>query len=191
MLAEMVERKILSTTEETEDERRSKYTTLCIPMWDEIYQWIIEFNTDASIARKIGVHPKTFSRWIGEYVDFADMITRARRERSQLMKHKVYQAACGMTVDLIEEKVLKDGQKVTLKKQQYFPPNVNAADFVSRQPDGDPDYVGPKSVEITNNTTNNFQLDDWEAKRQQILSEIRKLELAGAVDVETIPVEDK
>jgi hypothetical protein len=80
------------------------------------------------------------------------------------MKNQQYQKACGITVTLNKQKVLKDGKVVDYKEEAYIPPDTNAAEYVGRH--DDPDYKPPKSVESGNITINNIQLPQLEQELQ-------------------------
>jgi hypothetical protein len=98
--------------------------------------------------------------------------------------NRMYAKACGEIAQVKQQKMTKEGAIISLVSEIYTPPDVNAADLFLRN--NDPEYKSAKAVEIGSTTINNFQLEGWEDKRQQILSEIRKLEMQSAVDVEPI-----
>src|SRR5690606_25379125 len=120
--------------------------------------------------------------------ELAETITRARQAAGQLLLNKQFAAGCGQKVTVRKQKPLKDGTIVEFEEEQYIPPNVQAAEFWARHMM--PDYVPPKQADTTKNINVNFQLDNWEQKRREILAEIKRLELQSAVDVEAIPVDD-
>jgi hypothetical protein len=103
-----------------------------------------------------------------------EAITHGRRERFQLMKYQQYQKACGMTVVLNKQKVLKDGTIVNITEEQYIPPDTNAAEFVSRH--DDPDYIPPKAEQSNNNAVVFFQLPQIQAEINKIRDELKSLE---------------
>lgn len=169
--------------------RPCKYESHVRPYLDKIYQWLKEGYTDYSIADQLGICHETLIKYKDNYLDLSSLYTRARTERNRLVMNKMFQKATGEKVSLIKQKTTKDGQIVDLVEEQYIPPDVNAADLFLRN--NDPDYKSAKaSNDIGNLTINNFVLDDWQAKRQEILAEIKRLELQSAVDVEAIPVDD-
>lgn len=169
--------------------RPCKYETHVEPYLDKIYKWLQQGMTDYSIADHLGIHRATLIRYREQYNNLSDTYTRAREERNCLVMNRMYAKATGEIATVKQQKIAKDGAIVTLESEIYTPPDVNAADLFLRN--NDPGYKSAKSIEINNNTTNNYQLEDLEAKRKQILDEIKKAELLQAVDVECFPVEDK
>ncbi len=161
--------------EEEEPERRTKYNTLLKPRFKEVVQWIAEGCNDYSIAEKIGVHYNTLSRWKGEYKEFADLYARAQDARNCLTMNSAFKRANGIKVVLKKQKVLADGSVKDYLEEQYHAPDVNAMDLYFRN--NMPGYIGPKSVEITNNTTNNFQLPELEQELQQLAEKRKSLEM--------------
>jgi hypothetical protein len=180
---------VVAINSESKVGRPCKYKSHVRPYLDKIYQWLKEGYTDYSIADNLGIAKCTLIKYKEQFTELTDLYTRARTERNRLVMNKMFQKACGEKVTLLKQKATKDGDIVDLVEEQYIPPDVNAADLFLRN--NDPEYKSAKSIEITNNTTNNYQLEDLEAKRKQILDEIKKAELLQAVDVECFPVEDK
>jgi hypothetical protein len=168
---------------------KGKYETHVKPRLNEIYEWLVKGNTDYSIADNLGICHESLIKYKDEYLELSSLYARARTERNKLVMNKMFLKATGEKVQLRKQKATKDGDILDLTEEQYIPPDVNAADLFLRN--NDPDYKSAKSIEINNNTTNNYQLEDLEAKRKQILDEIKKAELLQAVDVECFPVEDK
>jgi hypothetical protein len=166
--------------------RPELYPTLVKPYFDDIYNWIAEGNTEESIAKKLGIHPYTWICYKKGYTELTELITRARQSAGELMLHKQYQKASGMTISLNKQKVTKDGDVVDITEEMYIPPDTNAADFWARHLY--PDYKPAKGVENGNLTINNFQLPEIDAKIQKLLKELNSLETQSAVDVECIEV---
>jgi len=169
--------------------RPCKYETHVRPYLDKIYQWLKEGYTDYSICEQLGISQDSWTKYKEQYPDLSELYARARAERNRLVMNKMFQRATGEKVRLVKQKATKDGEVIDLVEEQYIPPDVNAADLYLRN--NDPEYKSAKSVnDIGNLTINNFVLDDWQAKRQEILAEIKRLELQAAVDVEAVPVDD-
>ena len=167
---------------------KGKYETEVKPYLDKIYEWLKEGYTDYSICEQLGIHQNTWIRYREEHTELSDLYTRARTERNRLVMNKMFQRATGEKVTLLKQKATKDGEIVDLVEEQYIPPDVNAADLFLRN--NDPEYKSAKADISGQNITVNFQLEDWEQKRREILAEIKRLELQAAVDVEAIPVND-
>jgi len=168
--------------------RPCKYETHVRPYLDKIYQWLKEGYTDYSICEQLGISQDSWMKYKEQYPDLSELYTRARMERNRLVMNKMFQRACGEKVTLLKQKATKDGEVIDLVEEQYIPPDVNAADLYLRN--NDPEYKSAKADISGQNITVNFQLEDWEQKRREILAEIKRLELQSAVDVEAIPVDD-
>lgn len=168
--------------------RPCKYESHVKPYLDDIYDWISQGMTEQSICKQLGIHPFTWIRYKQDNNDLSELITRARQAAGQLLLNKQFAAGCGQKVTVRKQKALKDGSIVEVEEEEYIPPNVQAAEFWARHLY--PDYKAPKSGESTQNINVNFQLADWEAKRKEILAEIKRLELSQAVDVEYTEVND-
>jgi hypothetical protein len=161
--------------EEQETERRTKYNTLLKPRFNEVVQWIAEGCTDYSIAEKIGVHYNTLSRWKSEYKEFADLYARAQDARNCLTMNSMFKKSNGIRVQLKKQKVLSDGSVKDYIEEQYYPPDVNAADLFLRN--NDPEYKGPKSIESGNITINNIQIPQLQEEIKRIEEQRKALEM--------------
>ena len=167
---------------------KGKYESHVKPRLEEIYEWLVNGYTDYSIADQLAISQDSLSKYKEQYSELSELYARARTERNKLVMNKMFQRAIGEKVSLIKQKVTKDGEIVDLVEEQYIPPDVNAADLYLRN--NDPEYKSAKADISGQNITVNFQLEDWEQKRKEILAEIKRLELQSAVDVEAIPVKD-
>lgn len=167
---------------------KGKYESHVKPRLEEIYEWLVNGYTDYSIADNLGICHESLIKYKDEYLELSSVYARARTERNRLVMNKMFQRATGEKVRLVKQKATKDGEIVDLVEEQYIPPDVNAADLYLRN--NDPEYKSAKADISGQNITVNFQLDDWEQKRREILAEIKRLELQSAVDVEAIPVDD-
>jgi len=175
----------IETIETREVGRPCKYETHVEPYLDKIYQWLKEGMTDYSIAEQLGIHQTTWIRYKENYSNLASLYTRAREERNRLVMNRMFAKATGEIATVKQQKMAKDGAIVTLESEIYTPPDVNAADLFLRN--NDPEYKSAKSVnDIGNLTINNFSLDDWQAKRQEILAEIKKLETITTSDYKVL-----
>lgn len=165
--------------------RPCKYETHVEPYLDKIYQWLKDGMTDYSISDQLGIHQNTWMRYKDNYSILGDLYTRARTERNRLVMNRMFAKATGEIAQVKQQKMAKDGAIVTLTSEIYTPPDVNAADLFLRN--NDPEYKSAKSVnDIGNLTINNFALDDWQAKRAEILAEIKKLETIATTDFKVL-----
>jgi hypothetical protein len=175
----------IATIETREVGRPSKYESHVEPRLKEIYQWVKDGMTDYSIADQLGICHETLIKYKDNYLDLSSLYTRAREERNRLVMNRMFAKATGEIATVKQQKIAKDGAIVTLVSEIYTPPDVNAADLFLRN--NDPEYKSAKmSSDIGNLTINNFSLDDWQAKRQEILAEIKKLETITTSDYAVI-----
>lgn len=173
--------------DEPEPERRTKYNTLLKPRFKEVIQWIAEGCTDYSIAEKIGVHYNTLSIWKKEYKEFSELYTRAQDARNCLTMNSMFKRGNGIKTVLKKQKVLANGEIKDYLEEQYYPPDVNAADLYFRNNmDG---YIQAKQVETGQNITVNFQLPEARQKVEQLLTEREKLRAIDVASFEVVEAE--
>jgi hypothetical protein len=140
--------------------------------------------TDYSIAEQLGIHKYTLIRYKEIYNDLSDLYSRAIHDRNRLVMNRMFQKATGIKESLLKQKIDKEGKVHDLTEEVYIPPDVQAADLFLRN--NDPEYKGQKASESGNITINNFNNDDWQTKRKQLLQEIIHLEMQSAVDLEPV-----
>lgn len=161
-----------------------KYESYVLPRLEDIYNWLVQGYTEYSIAASLGIGHNTLIDYKKKYPEIIEVYTRARKERNNLVMNKMFSKATGMIGEVKQEKLTKDGEKVVLKSEIYVPPDVNAADLYLRN--NDPEYKSTKMVEIGGSTTINFNMAELASKREELLSEIQKLQ---AINVETKQLE--
>ena len=165
--------------------RPCKYETHVEPYLDKIYQWLKEGYTDYSICEQLGISQDSWIKYKEQYSDLSELYTRARAHRNALVMNKMFLRATGEKVALRKQKATKDGEIVDPVKEQYIPPDVQAADLFLRN--NDPEYRSAKSdISSLTLVQNNYNLDDLEAKRLEILKELKRLESATDADFTVI-----
>jgi len=165
--------------------RPCKYESHVKPYLDKIYEWLKQGYTDYSIAENLGIAHYTWIQYKEKYTELTEVYTRARTERNRLVMNKMFQKATGEKVTLLKQKATKDGEIVDLVEEQYIPPDVNAADLFLRN--NDPEYKSAKmDVSSLTLVQNNYSLDDLEAKRLEVLKELKRLESATDADFKVI-----
>jgi DNA-binding CsgD family transcriptional regulator len=182
--------------------RPQKYLTHVLPRVKEIYQWLIDGATDYSIADSLGISPTTLIEYKKSQDEIIEIYSRARASRCNTVQNAQFGKAKGIKETIkkpfkIKESTYENGKKVAeterieyAEEDVFVPPDTNAAEFWSRH--NDPDYIAPRSdPRSLTLIQNNFQLDDWQAKRQQILNEIRQLELQSPENSAVIAIEAK
>ena len=163
--------------------RSCKYETHVKPRLQEIESWIKEGLTDYCIADNLGIAVSTLYDYKANIVELSEVYTRARTKQVQKVVNATFQRAIGYDY----EETTHEGDKLTKVVAKHVPGDVNAQRFYLTN--RDPEHWQPENrIEQGNITINNFQLEDWQAKRQQILEEIQRLELQAAKELE--PVEE-
>ena len=164
---------------------KGKYETHVKPYLTEIFEWLKQGYTDISICDQLGISQDSWIKYREEHSELSELYTRARTERNRLVMNKMFQRACGEKVTLLKQKATKDGEIVDLVEEQYIPPDVNAADLFLRN--NDPEYRSAK-MDLNSLTLvqHNYNLDELEAKRLEILKELKRLESATDADFKVI-----
>ena len=164
---------------------KGKYETHVKPYLNEIFEWLKQGYTDCSICEQLMISQDTWKKYREEHSELSELYARARTHRNALVMNKMFQRACGEKVTLLKQKATKDGQIVDLVEEQYIPPDVNAADLYLRN--NDPEYRSAK-MDLNSLTLvqNNYNLDDLEAKRLEILKELKRLESTTDADFKVI-----
>lgn len=173
-----------ATTETDRMGRPCKYETHVEPRLTEIYQWLKEGYTDYSIAEQLGISRISWIRYKEQYDTLATLYERARLERNSLVMNKMLEKAVGYEhEDLFIAQY--QGQIVEKKIKKHYPPDVQAADLYLRN--NDPEYKSAKSDPGSLTLIqNNYNIEDWQAKRQEILQEIKTLEERMAIELEPV-----
>jgi hypothetical protein len=153
----------------------TKYDTQVYPRLNDILEWLKQGMNDYSIAEQLGIHRDTLTAYKVKYSELSALYAQACDARNCLVMNKMYSKATGERVTLLKQKLSKEGKVVDITEEQYIPPDVNAADLYLRNHMDN--YKSAKTdLSAGNVTINNFNSDEWQTKRQQILSEIQKLE---------------
>ena len=180
--------------------RPCKYESHVEPRLSEIYDWVRQGFTDYSIAEQLDIAHYTLIQYKERYTELTETYSRAIKERNSLVMNSMYSKAVGIEKSVPKAFKIKEVTYNEEGKKQaeierleygeeyiYVPPDVNAADLFLRN--NDPDYKSAKSVEITNNTTNNFQLPEAKAKVEQLLTERQKAKAIDITSLEVVEVE--
>ncbi len=155
--------------------RPCKYNTHVKPYLTEIFEWLKKGYTDCSICEQLGISQDSWTKYKEQYSDLSELYARARAHRNALVMNKMFKRACGEKVALRKQKATKDGQIMDLVEEQYIPPDPNAADLFLRN--NDPEYRSAKmNLNSLTLVQNNYNLDELEAKRLEILKELKRLE---------------
>ena len=166
----------------------SKYYTHVLPRLEDIYKWLCEGKTEYSIADELGITHGTLIEYKKQHNEIIQVFTRARTERNKTVMNRMYAKACGEIAEVKQEKLDKEGNKVTLKSEIYTPPDVNAADLYLRN--NSDEYKSAKN-EGSNLTLiqNNFQLPQINSQIQQLEQQLKSLEASTSTALEVIEIE--
>lgn len=171
-------------SEKREVGRPCKYESHVEPYLEDIFEWLKKGYTDISICEQLGISQDSWIKYKEQYSDLSELYARARAHRNALVMNKMFEKAIGYEHDDLFIAQYQ-GQIVEKPIKKYYPPDEKAADLFLRN--NDPEYKSAKSSnDIGNLTINNFQIEDWQAKRQEILQEIKKLETITASDYKVI-----
>ena len=164
--------------------RPCKYDSHVEPYLDNVYEWIKEGYTDYSIAEQLGIHPDTFIDYKKQFPILADLYAQARLERNCLVMNSMFKKANGYIAPTYQEKLSKDGEKVSLRSEIYVPADVNAADLFLRN--NDPSYKSAKMAEISINNSPMIPPGQLQSEIDKLISEREHLQLKlSAVDIQT------
>jgi prefoldin subunit 5 len=97
--------------------------------------------------------------------------------------NKMFSKACGDIATVKQEKLDKNGEKVTLKSEIYTPPDVNAADLYLRNNSDEYKSARADAGGLTL-IQNNFQLPQLQEQLQQIDAELKKLDVIDSTATE-------
>lgn len=177
--------------------RPCKYESHVQPRLNEVLEWIQAGYTDYSIADTLGVGYSTWMKYKAEILELQEVYTRARTSRNALVMNSQFESAKGIKETVkkpikLKKVKYKDGKKVSeeeyieyVDEYVYVPPNTNAADLFLRN--NDPEYKSAKmDVSSLTLVQNNYNLDELEAKRLEILKELKHLESATDADFKVI-----
>lgn len=154
---------------------KGKYESHVLPRLNEIYEWVVQGYTDYSIADNLGICHESLIKYKSDNLELSSLYTRARTERNRLVMNRMFAKACGETAQVKQEKLTKEGAKVTLVSEIYTPPDVNAADLFLRN--NDPNYKGQKHIDSGNITINNIQIPQLQDEIKRIEEQRKALEM--------------
>ena len=168
--------------------RPEKYMSNVQPFLNDILEWIKNGMNEYSICDKLGISRESWIQYKNKYIELSDLYARATCERNCLVMNAQFEKAKGIKETIkrpikikevtFDEKGKKNSEKEHIEyfdELIYVPPDTNAADLYLRNHMDN--YKSAKTdLSAGNVTINNFNSDEWQSRRQQILSEIQKLE---------------
>ena len=192
----MAETALMEVKEIDKVGRPCKYESHVEPYLDDILQWLKNGMNEYSICDKLGISKQSWIKYKDNYIELANLHTRATHERNCLVMNAQFEKAKGIKEIVPKAFKIKEiqydgkGKKVSEierleygEEHMYIPPDVNAADLFLRN--NDPEYKSAKSDQSGNNIVVNFQLSEARAKVEQLLSDRQK---ARAIDITGLEV---
>lgn len=94
-------------------------------------------HTEKQLARHLGVSEHTLNQYKKQYPQFLQSLKKGKEPVDQEVENALLKRALGFSVEVVEEKVSKDGEIVQCKKEVHYPPEVGAICFwlKNRRPD--------------------------------------------------------
>jgi 6-phosphogluconate dehydrogenase (decarboxylating) len=153
-------------------------------MLDVIRNSVAKGIINSEIAKGLKIAESTLYEWKKNIPEVAEAFKQGEEWLVNDVERALYRSAKGYDY----KEVIEENGEIKKVVTKHMPGNVVAQQVIlyNRRPD----KWQAKRGESTQNINVNFQLEDWEKKRKEILDEIKRLELSQAVDVEAIPVDD-
>lgn len=121
--------------------RKGKYETHVLPNFENIVKWLMHGDTEAVIARKIGVSLSSFNLYKTQYSEFKDVIKKGQQDFDFQVEESLKKRAIGYEYDVAETTIERDEdgfeKKKIRKAKKHVPPDVTADIFwlVNRMPE--------------------------------------------------------
>lgn len=156
--------------------RKNRYETHIIPFFQQIEEWLANGATERQIAEKLGIGYSTFNGYKANYVEFAELLKKGRRNLVSDLRGALVKKAMGF--NYTETKVVKehidipDDMKNVLLANGFTQEQIEQANLVKTEVANK--YATP-DVAALNLALKNYDKDDW-ANDPQML-DLRKKEL--------------
>jgi hypothetical protein len=85
--------------------------------------------TDANLADLFDVSTWTIRDWMVRHKEFGEAVAQSKDVFDAHIERSLAQRAIGYEVDVIEKKVLRDGEVIPYKVRKHYPPDVTACIF--------------------------------------------------------------
>jgi len=84
------------------------------------------------IARCFGVNTSTLTRWLNKYPELREAVDAGDDVFNPRVERALAERAIGFYVDVEEAKVTSDGEVIRYSMRKYFPPDVTAAIYFTK-----------------------------------------------------------
>lgn len=156
--------------------RKNRYETHIIPFFQQIEEWLANGATERQIAEKLGIGYSTFNGYKAQYVEFAELLKKGRRNLVSDLRGALVKKAMGF--NYTETKIVKEhidisnDMKNVLLANGFTQEQIEQANLVKTEVTNK--YATP-DVAALNLALKNYDKDDW-ANDPQML-DLRKKEL--------------
>lgn len=156
--------------------RKNRYETHIIPFFQQIEEWLANGATERQIAEKLGIGYSTFNGYKANYVEFAELLKKGRRNLVSDLRGALVKKALGF--NYTETKIVKEhidisnDMKNVLLANGFTQEQIEQANLVKTEVTNK--YATP-DVAALNLALKNYDKDDW-ANDPQML-DLRKKEL--------------
>ncbi len=133
--------------------------------------------TVAEMASACSVNTRTFFRWLVQYPELNDAVTAGKDAFNTRVVRALAERATGFEADVEEVKVLSDGEVVRYNVRKYFPPDVTAGIYwtKNRMPE---DWRDVQRIDL-----NAKVLQSSDEIQQLLLAEFKDLIEAGLLQL--------
>ena len=156
--------------------RKNRYETHVIPFFQQIEEWLSNGATERQIAEKLGIGYSTFNGYKANYIEFAELLKKGRRNLVSELRGALIKRAMGF--DYTESKIVREHIDMPehirnfLLANDFTQEEIEQAQLVKTEVSNK--YALP-DVAALNLALKNYDKDDW-ANDPQLLA-IRKKEL--------------
>ena len=156
--------------------RKNRYETHIIPFFQQIEEWLANGATERQIAEKLGIGYSTFNGYKANYIEFAELLKKGRRNLVSDLRGALVKKALGF--NYTETKIIKEhidisnDMKNVLLANGFTQEQIEQANLVKTEVTNK--YATP-DVAALNLALKNYDKDDW-ANDPQML-DLRKKEL--------------
>ena len=158
--------------------RKNRYETHIIPFFQQIEEWLANGATERQIAEKLGVGYSTFNGYKANYVEFAELLKKGRRNLVTDLRGALIKKAMGF--HYTERKVVREHVDMPEDMRNFLLANgftqeqIEQAELVRTEV---ADKYATPDVAALNLALKNYDKDDWANDPQTLELKKKELEL--------------